>query len=440
MGDLTGLLPTESKTVEKIYEQYKIKGDSETARGYLGASIIGHNCERYLWYNFRFCCKPEFSGRMYRLFDTGDHEEERLVADLRSIGCEVHDKDENGLQFEIKDIGGHFSGHMDGCALGIPEAPKTWHVLEFKTHNNKSLTKLKKEGVRKAKPMHFGQMQAYMGHTGMKRALYLAVNKDTDELYSERVEFDKEYFDLLMQKAERVIKATEAPPRISNRPDWYECQYCDAKEICHNGENSELPVIPIAELNCRQCCHATPIMEGDARWVCEKHTRGLSVEDQRRACGDHLCLPSLIGFAEPTGSGANWIEFTTKSGVKFWHGNGKNLLSTKELTIIPASSIASKAVVDAKQLFGAEITEARKGIFCRYPRSDSRIVWEGKKEFLKAAWAAKYHVKIEDETIVDTETGMNVVATEYLRDRVTIVWTDPQGTAEYDAEIREGIS
>ena len=49
--------------------------------------------------------------------------------------------------------------------LGIPEAPKTWHVLEFKTHNSKSFAKLEKEGVQKSNPMHYAQMQVYMGCT-----------------------------------------------------------------------------------------------------------------------------------------------------------------------------------------------------------------------------------------------------------------------------------
>ena len=61
---------------------------------------------------------------------------------------------------------------MDSALLGLPEAPKTWHVGEFKTHNQKSFDDLVKRGVEKAKPMHWDQMQAYMGLTGMERALF----------------------------------------------------------------------------------------------------------------------------------------------------------------------------------------------------------------------------------------------------------------------------
>ncbi|KKK61528.1 hypothetical protein LCGC14_3013440, partial [marine sediment metagenome] len=159
MSDISKYIPKESLTVKQIFEEYKKAGDAEPTRGYLGASIIGHPCERYLWYCFRQCCSSDFSGRMYRLFETGDREEGRMAANLRSIGCEVHDHDDVGKQFEVSALGGHFSGHMDGCALGIPEAPKTWHVLEFKTHNAKSFKKLEKEGVQKSKPQHFSQMQ-----------------------------------------------------------------------------------------------------------------------------------------------------------------------------------------------------------------------------------------------------------------------------------------
>ena len=206
---LAQFLPTQSKTVKAIYTHYKKVGDAEPPRDYLGASIIGHPCERYLWYCFRQCCKPNFDGRMYRLFETGDLEEARFVENLRAIGCKVHDTDENGEQFEVSAFGGHFLGHMDSAILGIPEAPKTWHVGEFKTHNAKSFAKLKKEGVQKSKPQHYAQVMVYMHLTGMKRALYLARNKDTDELYSERIRYDKAESKALMERAHRITQISQ---------------------------------------------------------------------------------------------------------------------------------------------------------------------------------------------------------------------------------------
>jgi hypothetical protein len=45
-------------TVDLIVEYHKKRGDFEPVRGYLGASIVGHECERYLWYCFRL--RPVF--------------------------------------------------------------------------------------------------------------------------------------------------------------------------------------------------------------------------------------------------------------------------------------------------------------------------------------------------------------------------------------------
>ena len=41
-----------------------------TAFAHLGASIIGKDCERALWYDFRWVTRWAFTGRMLRLFDT----------------------------------------------------------------------------------------------------------------------------------------------------------------------------------------------------------------------------------------------------------------------------------------------------------------------------------------------------------------------------------
>jgi hypothetical protein len=225
----------------------------------------------------------------------------------------VHDCDSNGEQFEVIDFGGHFSGHMDGCVRGIPEAPKTWHVTEYKTHNAKSFKKLQKGGVKKSKSMHYGQMQAYMRKTGMKRALYLAVNKDTDELYMERVYYDKEYCDRLFGKARRVISSSDPPPRISERRDYYQCSWCDAKHVCHGTESPD-PALPLPDLSCRQCCHATPLLDGEgARWRCER----LQNEwDPDKPCHHHLILPGMIVFADPTDYGVTEARQLRRSSVR----------------------------------------------------------------------------------------------------------------------------
>jgi hypothetical protein len=357
MTDITQHLPENSPVVDAIYAYHKNRGDSGQFRQYLGMSEIGGPCERALWYKFKHCCKSEFSGRLYRLFETGDLAESRFIRELRAIGCEVHDKDESGNQFAFSDFGGHFSGHMDGCALGVPGGEKSWTILEFKTSNDKLFQKLKKEGVKKAKPTHYCQMTCYMGYSGMKRALYLVSNKDDDSLYSERIQFNKEEFDALIKRAERIITSSEPPDRCASRPDYYECSYCDAKEICWGGGKSALPVPAI---NCRQCCHATATVDGNACWKCEKHKRGLSPADQSRACNDHLVLPGLISFATPVDYKNDSIVYENNSDKKAWRCGGENSFSTKELMQLSPEQLINLTILKVKEVFDATVERVWK--------------------------------------------------------------------------------
>jgi len=162
-----------SPVVEAIEASYQAEIASEE-RTYLGASILGDECERKLWYGFRWAFAPErFSGRMLRLFQTGHREEARIIEDLRRIpGAEVRDLDfETGAQWMVTFAGGHAGGHADGRMTGVPDAEAAEHLVEIKTHNDRSFKSLKKDGVEKAKPVHYAQMQIYMHGLGLTRAL-----------------------------------------------------------------------------------------------------------------------------------------------------------------------------------------------------------------------------------------------------------------------------
>jgi hypothetical protein len=373
MGDISAYTakPEESETVRRIMEWHKKTGDAEPRRTYLGASILGTECERALWYAFRWCADPDFSGRLYRLFETGQHEEARLVRDLRAIGCTVHEVDpETGEQFAVSDIGGHFKGHADGVAVNIPEAPATWHLLEFKTSSDKLFKEVKAKGVKASKPSHYVQMMVYMGKLGLKRALYLVKNKDTDELYAERVRYDASEYKQYIDKARRVIEATMPPERIANRQDSFLCRFCDANALCWN--TSKTAAVPLPCVSCRSCCHATPEMDGDGRWSCNYHKKDLSRDDQELACVRHLLIPGLVAFATPTDAGDTWIEFTNTDDHAVWtHGCRDTDFTTQEL--ISGMGPLVGEVKAVAEVFG----ETGADIFDRYPPEDCRLVWEG---------------------------------------------------------------
>lgn len=272
-------------TVQRIYERYET-ARGEWRRAHLGASQIGKPCDRELWYQFRWATRPEFEGRMLRLFETGQLQEARLVADLRAIGVEVHEVDpETGRQFQVEEVGGHFGGSLDGAGHGFEESSQ-WHVLEFKTSNVKKFAELKKKGVEAAQPVHYAQMQTYMHLTGMRRAYYLSVCKDTDEIHGERVRYDAAFAKQMIERARSIITAPEPPARLSLDPDFFQCRWCDHRAICHEQR--------IPEVSCRTCAHATPEVDGERRWTCARWGKDLSLQEQKEGCDQHLFLPALI--------------------------------------------------------------------------------------------------------------------------------------------------
>lgn len=270
-------------TVDKIYQRYE-ENRGDWRRDHLGASLIGRYCSRELWYTFRWCTNPNFSGRILRLFETGNRQESRLVKNLRDIGCTIYDRDpETGLQIHYSEFGGHFSGSLDGIGIGFEEAPKTFHVIEFKTANTKSFNAMKKNGVEKSKYEHYCQMQMYLNWSGLERAYYFCVNKETDEIYGERVYHNADIIKRLLHKAEGIIFSDEPFIKLSDSADVFTCKFCDHKDLCYN---RKLP-----EVSCRTCAHATPERVGT--WTCKLGEKLCSYQ-QRQACNNHIFLPCLV--------------------------------------------------------------------------------------------------------------------------------------------------
>jgi len=334
-------LPTSSLTVDAIYRWRADKEDSGH-RPHLGASLIGKECARALWYTFRWCDAEKFEGRILRLFDTGKREEARVYEELRGIGCEVY-SDDGTAQFRVAEHGGHFGGSMDGVVVGIPEAPKTPHVLEIKTHSAKSFKEVVKKGVQVAKPQHFAQMQAYMALVNLDRALYFAVNKDTDEVYTERVEHDPLFSGDLLIKAKKIITAVEPPLGISDDPEHFECNYCHFNSICHG--------TAAPEVNCRTCMFSTPELDGEAEWTCGKESgrHAIPLTVQRAGCTQHRYIPPLLAkFGEAVDAVGDGVEYQMPDGTRFVNGATPGAFASAEIRAGGVEMIADKRTHEVK--------------------------------------------------------------------------------------------
>jgi hypothetical protein len=250
-------------------------------RTHLGASFLGRRCSREIWYRWRWFKIKAFSGRMLRLFARGHLEEQRFVEYLDKIGGRIRRFDENGKQFLFSDLGGHIGGSGDGLVTHLDAFGLTGTgLLEFKTHGEKSFLKLKQVGLVSAKIEHYVQMQLYMGYFKLAWGLYFAVNKNTDELHCEWVQFKPEVHEMYRQRGIDIVGARRPPPRISNDRTWWECKFCDYHEICHHNE--------VPAKNCRTCIYSDA--KPDATWYCEHWRATIPPEAMRQGCGDHVAI------------------------------------------------------------------------------------------------------------------------------------------------------
>lgn len=269
-----------------IDDAYRPEEDSY--RSHLGASVIGQKCARAAAYGWRWALRKKPRGkknepaqraesRMRRLWNRGHMEEGRFIAMLLAAGIQVYQQDAEGKQFRIYNFGGHFSGSGDGILLGVPDLPVGIPCLgEFKTHSSKSFEDLKDDGVRLAKPEHYVQMQEYMHHFGTLYALYLAVNKDTDELYAEIVTYDRPVSEAYLEVARKIIFDKPLPDRIRGAsPGYHICKYmCDFPDVCFS------TIKP--DRNCRTCHYGFAMPDGT--WQCAQDAHTLDKEAQLRGC------------------------------------------------------------------------------------------------------------------------------------------------------------
>lgn len=270
--------PKPLPTISLIYDTYR----QQPPRPHLGASQIGEECTRKLWYAFRFCLYPQFDQRILRLFETGQKEEARILENLRKAGIQIWDRD-GQRQISFQMFGGHYSGSVDAIGKGFPESQKP-HVIEIKTSNTKNFKALKKNGVQISNHKHYCQMMQYMKWSNLDRAYYICVCKDTDEIYGERIHFDKDFAQSLESKAHYIICASNPPDKLGESETDFRCKFCEFKRLCWN---DNLP-----EINCRTCCHSNPSkIDG---WECERHKHPLSVQQQFVGCDSHIFIPSLV--------------------------------------------------------------------------------------------------------------------------------------------------
>ena len=292
--DAPGVAKALAKRILEEIDEYCVRTYDGGHRSHLGASLIGRECKRYLWYVFRWCLHEKTTGRQQRLFNRGHREEARFIEWLEGIGFKVwfENRDEGPNekgeypQYRISDVMGHFGGSLDGIAVlperyGIDEPV----LLEFKTNGTgQGFNKLAQDGMPIAKPEHFAQTSTYGKKYNFRYCVYLNINKNDDSLHIEVVKLNHNLGEQMIMKAEQIIMSQTAPARLSDNPTFHKCGYCHMKEVCHKGA--------VVEVNCRSCAFARPVE--NAEWFCEVHNGNIPKDFIAKACPSYKAITQNV--------------------------------------------------------------------------------------------------------------------------------------------------
>lgn len=225
MADLTGVIKQASPEI--VIDAWYVSQREERTR--LGLSEIGNSCMRYLWYVHQGFPKPATEGRILRLFELGDILETAIVTDLRSCGYRVHRQQE---QVEFNDNETVLTGHIDGVIEGLIESSQP-HLLEIKTASEKYFNDLKKKRSYELwNPKYKGQIHVYMLGAKLKRCLAVVYNKNTSEIYTERIKLDRDYAIRLLFDVFASIQQHDPPARLCPNASWFSAKWCPYYKEC----------------------------------------------------------------------------------------------------------------------------------------------------------------------------------------------------------------
>ena len=218
-----------------------ISAEVETPRQYLGASAIGHECERrvqFYWQSLNGLAPvKEFQPRIKRIFDRGNLYEERARQWLKNTGF-LFGSVKNHPFNKFEDYDGLFRGHADGVITGWSQRgidcpiqlPALW---ECKCLGSKGWRKLQDEKLKKYSATYFAQSQVYMHYLELPGCLFTAVNADTMEIYHEWIPFSQIDADMYLSRVQTVLTADYPLQKISQDRNFYVCKMCDFREVCH---------------------------------------------------------------------------------------------------------------------------------------------------------------------------------------------------------------
>lgn len=225
-------------TVDLIKEQIELRQDNRN-RNYIGASSIGDECSRKIWYQYNNYPKKPMGWLVLCAIEDGHHTEKVMVERYRMLdGIDLYADDGTG-QFGY-DYEGWFKGHVDGMIKGLIEAPNTWHVFEVKAKKEEFFNKLKKcietygekEALKNWDYLYYCQAVLYMHFMDVTRHCMVVATAGGRDFIQLRTEANPKLAKALITKGKRIKDAKDPPERAYSKNN-YQCKWCPFYEECY---------------------------------------------------------------------------------------------------------------------------------------------------------------------------------------------------------------
>lgn len=217
------------------------KNKLQPQRDYLGASALGHPCDRSVQFAFAGAPKErEMTPDTLRKIAFGHLSEAWAYQEFKDAGFWLTQHNKFGALYSFSQMDGKFKGHPDGVFIKGPPVegmgyPSLW---EHKGVGHKTYDAVERQGLKKARPGYYTQVNLYMAYLELTEhpAVLTFTNLDTGAQTHLSIPYDADEAQKASDRAVKIIKATEAGdllPRAFADQSHYVCKgQCDFAKRC----------------------------------------------------------------------------------------------------------------------------------------------------------------------------------------------------------------
>lgn len=249
----------------------------------LSPSMLNHPCQRHIFYQFRWASNPsKHKAKMLRIFNRGHRDEQQLIKWLKLANIDIKHKKNNGNQIGYNIYNSHIKGFIDGLIT----IDNKQYILECKSINDATYTTIETSKLKDGNKEHYLQIQLYMHFMKIYDAIYIAINKNNDELYVEHIKYNEVDILSIIELIANLLFTQNIPEQIHNGRQGYICKRfggCQYSNICLGCEESLK--------TCRSCIHSEANINSqnnDNSWFCNKHKIVLDIDKQYKQAKECL--------------------------------------------------------------------------------------------------------------------------------------------------------